>query len=67
MEKDNLDQDKDLCHLEHTKIIGDQQELNTQEADQMLGPSLAMEEGSVQLKNTKVIIREENNLGGEIN
>ena len=56
-----------MYNLKHIKIIGDQQELNTQEADPMLDLSLAMEEGSVQLKNTKVIIREENNLGGEIN
>ena len=67
MEKDNHDQDKDLCHLEHTKIIGDQQELIIQEEDLMLGLSQAMEEGFVQLKSMKDIIREENNLEGEIN
>ena len=67
MEKDNLDQDRDLYHLKHTKIIGDQQELITREADPMLDPSLAMEEGSGQQKNMKDIIREENNMGGEIN
>ena len=67
MEKGIPDQDRNFCHLEHTQIIGDQQELITQEADPKLGPSPAMEEGSGQQKNMKDIIREENNLGGEIN